>query len=105
MRPFLLGLLLAPLFRLVPGHCVDRGQNFWGSYSVYLRSRRWAVRRWFVILRDGRCRDCGARGTDVHHQTYERVGNEHLSDLVLLCGRCHRMKKMEREWKKLIAGW
>jgi hypothetical protein len=56
-------------------------------------------------LRDGRCRDCGRRGTEAHHLTYERVGRERLSDLVLLCKRCHSMKKMEKQWARLIRSF
>jgi 5-methylcytosine-specific restriction endonuclease McrA len=102
LRALVFGPFLAIPFRLIRPCHVNRG-DFWRSYSAYLRSEQWQKRRRFVILRDGRCRDCGAQGTDVHHLTYGRVGRERLSDLVLLCERCHKMKKVERKWSKLLS--
>ena len=64
---------------------------WWDWYSEYLRSAEWAGRRAKVLARDGyRCRGCGdAPATQVHHLTYDRVGNELLFDLVSVCDRCH----------------
>ena len=56
----------------------------------YLKSSQWQALRTKVIARDKHCQDCGAT-TDlqVHHLRYSNLGNEPLSDLVLLCGYCH----------------
>ena len=38
-----------------------------------------------------RCQLCGRSDVPlvVHHNTYERLWNEHPSDLVVLCNECH----------------
>jgi 5-methylcytosine-specific restriction endonuclease McrA len=59
-------------------------------YLEYLNSDAWRSIRAQVIHRDrGRCR-CGADGSDVHHLTYQNLGNEKLEDLILLCRECHQ---------------
>jgi hypothetical protein len=48
---------------------------------------KWAAR--------GRCQLCGRQfphpfiGLEAHHNTYERLGHEHPSDLTALCAGCH----------------
>lgn len=71
----------------VAGH--DRA--WWDWYTQYLQSPAWARKRAKVLARDNyQCRGCGeSRATQVHHLTYERVGNELLFDLVAVCDRCH----------------
>jgi hypothetical protein len=74
------------------------------EYEEYLRSPTWRLRRADAIKRaGGKCEDCRAeyrlRGAasgymmwpaqEVHHLTYERVGNERPEDLVALCERHH----------------
>jgi len=64
------------------------------DYAAYLKSPEWAnvKRRYRASLRP---QDCGLCGTgeniQIHHLTYERVGQEELADLVALCGDCHSM--------------
>jgi len=68
----------------------ERSALWWRLYTAYLDSPAWAALRQQVIARDGgRCRACGAPGEHVHHLTYQRVTEEDLSDLVLLCAPCH----------------
>jgi 5-methylcytosine-specific restriction endonuclease McrA len=45
-----------------------------------------------VIKRDGGlCRGCSeAPATQVHHLTYEHIGNEFDWELVAICRRCHQ---------------
>ncbi len=43
-----------------------------------------------VVRRDRTCRDCGGKGTLVHHLTYNRPIT--VGDLVLLCGTCHNTR-------------
>lgn len=47
---------------------------------------------WAMTRAKGRCEMCGTnqRQLHVHHKTYERFGNEHPLDLVVLCDRCHK---------------
>ncbi len=61
-------------------------------YKDYLKSDEWRRLRLMVLRRaGGRCERCGKNNGEwnVHHLTYDRRGNELLSDLVLLCKRCH----------------
>ena len=65
------------------------------DYDSYLESDHWNERRRRSIeLADFRCKRCGASAPEVilhvHHKTYKRLGNEHDSDLEVLCERCHR---------------
>jgi 5-methylcytosine-specific restriction endonuclease McrA len=59
--------------------------------EVYLRSPHWLrVRRDALERAEYRCQVCNANKTlDVHHRTYERLGNEAPADLTVLCRRCH----------------
>lgn len=61
------------------------------DYQRYLASREWAQKREEVRLRSGnRCEHCfNAPQQAVHHLTYERIGNENLSDLMAICNPCH----------------
>lgn len=61
------------------------------SYAEYLRSDAWKRRRDAALVRAGfRCQVCNRKGQiDVHHRTYERIGDELPIDLVALCRRCH----------------
>ena len=61
-------------------------------YSEYLSSNEWRQRRLKVLSRDkNTCQAClDSPATEVHHLTYERVGNEPLFDLVSICSSCHQ---------------
>ena len=71
-------------------------QKYWGKesrqrYQTYLQSDVWKAKRKEVLKVAGyRCRRCGARATEVHHETYKRIYNENLSDLTALCENCHK---------------
>jgi 5-methylcytosine-specific restriction endonuclease McrA len=71
------------------------------TYKEHLQSARWRELRDLVIQRCGnRCEGCGVNPVEeVHHWTYDRLGNEFLFDLAGLCGACHRRfhKKDEGE--------
>ena len=60
-------------------------------YAEYIRSAAWREKRLAVILRcRGICERCGLWPVvNVHHLTYERLGDEPLSDLLGVCVRCH----------------
>ena len=57
----------------------------------YLTSFEWRILREQVLRRDSyTCQSCGAtHNLEVHHITYERLGDEELADLVALCSNCH----------------
>lgn len=74
------------------------------EYEQYLRSPAWREKRAAALKRsNGKCQDCLDErkmrgfasgylvwpGQEVHHLTYERVGNERPEDLIALCERHH----------------
>lgn len=63
------------------------------NYYAYLASAAWKDKRRAAIARaDGRCMICNSRAPlEAHHRTYDRLGDELDSDLVVLCGACHRL--------------
>jgi len=62
------------------------------EYQTYIRSDAWRQKRQQVIARaHGICERCGRWPiVNVHHLTYEHIGNEGLEDLLGVCSRCHR---------------
>lgn len=64
-----------------------------GEYHAYLQSEEWqAVRARFWASRlPKECYCCGDTESpkDLHHKTYDHLGNESLLDLVPLCRPCH----------------
>lgn len=70
----------------------QREANEWRiKYLDYLDTPQWAARRDLVLKRSrGVCEGCGTRrATQVHHLTYQHLGNEFLFELVALCRPCH----------------
>ena len=61
------------------------------DHQEYINSPKWKAKRQMVLERDNfRCRKCGTgKNLDVHHITYEHIGNEPIDDLVTLCRECH----------------
>ena len=61
------------------------------NYRKYINSEAWQQKRRVKFANDGRfCQKCETENElDVHHLTYERLGNENLDDLIILCRRCH----------------
>jgi 5-methylcytosine-specific restriction endonuclease McrA len=63
-------------------------------FAEYWVQREWQARRTATLARAGyRCQTCGDSDVrlDVHHNTYERYGDEGIFDLVALCDRCHEL--------------
>lgn len=62
-------------------------------YAEYLQTAHWKDTRRIALAYAGhRCQLCNGGGIlHVHHRTYERLGEEMMSDLVVLCERCHRI--------------
>lgn len=60
-------------------------------YPAYLQTPEWEAKRLAALRRaDNHCELCYAEQTlHVHHKTYARRGDERLSDLIVLCERCH----------------
>lgn len=67
-------------------------------YLSYLQTPQWRKTRDRALrLAEWKCQGCGSkRDLEVHHQTYDRLGYEHDSDLAVLCRACHRGEHLER---------
>ncbi len=60
----------------------------------YLKSNHWQGIRKIALKRaDYKCQVCGKRNTklNVHHNTYENIGHEYLTDLCVLCVDCRKI--------------
>ena len=64
------------------------------QYLDYLKSDTWKARRLAALERaDFRCQLCGeCDRLEVHHLTYERLGNEDPNDLIVICKSHHWME-------------
>jgi 5-methylcytosine-specific restriction endonuclease McrA len=69
------------------------GRSRRAYYHAYLHSDAWRRRRRAALKRAGHCcQVCnGHEQLQVHHRTYERLGNEKPGDLTVLCDVCHRL--------------
>lgn len=62
------------------------------EYEDYLASSHWQEVRRSAIRRAGyRCQVCNRSSSqlEVHHRTYENLGNEEEYDVIALCSHCH----------------
>ena len=68
-------------------------------YDRYISSQRWRDKRERALESAHYkerywCQDCGwdfpKDQLEVHHLTYERLGREKDSDLIVVCSRCHQ---------------
>jgi 5-methylcytosine-specific restriction endonuclease McrA len=68
-----------------------RSQERRQEYEIYLQTDAWQEKRELVFTRaNGMCEGCRqAPACQVHHVTYEHVGNEFLWELVAVCRVCH----------------
>lgn len=81
------------------------------KYADYLLTAHWfdVKARWKAsnMFKGWSCHSigCDSRvGLSLHHWTYERVGREELSDLILVCRECHqRIHRLERRGMPLDA--
>lgn len=84
------------------------------TYKQYLKSEKWqnikkqvydrARKNVGTDNRFGVCEACGYQPykpcLQVHHRTYERIMNERLEDLILLCPRCHKAETEKQRQAK-----
>ncbi len=80
------------------------------QYQKYLNGPEWQKKRILIFIRDGYlCQKCKKENaTQVHHKSYANIFKEPLSDLMSVCGSCHRLihgiKTEEVKKKKSIFG-
>jgi 5-methylcytosine-specific restriction endonuclease McrA len=77
------------------------------TYKKYLRTPEWRRTRAAALLRAGNACSLDVTHTDeleVHHRTYDRLGAELPSDLVVLCRSCHRLHHQEYGRPRKQAG-
>lgn len=79
------------------------------EYKKYLRSSRWIIRKAMLVItlvNEGKkicCVDCGTfDDLDVHHLSYENVGDEKMSDICFMCRKCHHKKHFGKEIKTTL---
>lgn len=79
------------------------------KYKTYLQSPRWLEFSTDAkMATGGRCQGCDREtwNLQVHHLTYERLGNERASDVWVVCGSCHlkfhphHRKRVNKQRKK-----
>lgn len=66
---------------------------WWRDYNEYLKSPAWRKKAAIVMDRApaGLCEGCGVNlAVQVHHLSYEHVGNELLWELRAVCFACHQ---------------
>lgn len=71
---------------------LQKRREWWAWYNEYLKSPEWRARRKMVLQRArNMCEGCKSKlATQVHHLSYEHVGDELLFELVAVCDECHR---------------
>eukprot|EP00112_Aurelia_sp_Birch-Aquarium-sp1_P009654 Seg21027.1 transcript_id=Seg21027.1/GoldUCD/mRNA.D3Y31 product="hypothetical protein" protein_id=Seg21027.1/GoldUCD/D3Y31 len=70
----------------------EEAQEKWNCcYNQYLATSEWKAKRDLVMDRaQDVCEGCRkSKATEVHHLTYQNVGEEFLFQLVALCKPCH----------------
>jgi len=70
---------------------------------MYLESDHWKNfrRRWALFYKDtAYCRVCKNPKYQLHHVTYDRLGREHLADVIPLCRKCHKSLHGKLKWKR-----
>lgn len=75
------------------------------QYKEYLLTPTWKATRRAAIEHHGNLCHCGSVAYEVHHLTYENLGNEKMEDLIPLCGYCHsayhRVDNLRKKAEKL----
>jgi hypothetical protein len=68
------------------------------SYRLYLKTPEWRQTRAAALLHAGNACSLDVTHTDgleVHHRTYDRLGEELVTDLTVLCHSCHQLHHKE----------
>lgn len=74
------------------GKSLDSSDNWLDTYRAHIKSAKWRrIRKLKLDAAHGQCQKCGSwhGRREVHHLTYDRLGDERPEDLIVLCGDCH----------------
>lgn len=71
------------------------------NYATYLLSPEWrAIRQVKLKETSHKCEGCSnVSHLQIHHLTYKRIGHERMSDLMVLCDKCHA--QVHEMWRKM----
>jgi 5-methylcytosine-specific restriction endonuclease McrA len=75
------------------------------KYEKHIKSQKWRnIRDSMFKLRGKKCESCGesSYALEVHHLTYERMGNESPKDLMVLCKECHKKEDNKRKHNSFV---
>lgn len=81
------------------------------DYNEYINSWLWRDKREWILelqryhnrINNGKnsnfCEECKGESKpfQVHHITYDSIGNEGLNDVIILCKACHEKKHKTKE--------
>jgi 5-methylcytosine-specific restriction endonuclease McrA len=82
-----------------PRRTLSTVEKLLADKAAYTKTVKWKNKRKAKLDQVGRrCERCGSvtGRMDVHHKTYDRLGNERLEDLIVLCTRCHEIEDERR---------
>lgn len=87
-------LSLATKHGILCADCRGGVKRTWSkaTYADYLKTEHWQTTRQKALKRAGyKCQLCSStENLQTHHNTYERLGGEKPTDLVVLCDDCHK---------------
>jgi len=78
--------------KFIPEFPASKSNNYLNYYD-YIKSDKWKKRANDARRRANfHCQICNSsKNLHVHHRTYERLGNEKPTDLIVLCAECHKL--------------
>jgi hypothetical protein len=77
------------------------------EYVNYLKSSHWKKLSRQKLNQVGKCETCGSiNNLEVHHKRYKKLFDIELSDLMVLCRKCHLIRHGKcSEARKPQANW
>lgn len=81
--------------------CKDTGEQFL-NYKDYLKGLHWSIfKTKYFQYHKKECSICGKKyGIQLHHLTYDNIGNETFDDVICVCGECHDKIHEELKYNK-----
>jgi len=77
------------------------------DYQEYIKTDKWQNKRQQILtFWNHRCCLCyRGEGLHVHHRTYESLGNELITDCIVLCEQCHQRHHLFMEYPEASLIW